>query len=44
MVSAKFTELYEKTRQIKSGPSNDELLDVRVTEEGEGKGEREEKR
>lgn len=29
MVSAKFNELYEKTRQIKSGPSNDELLDVR---------------
>ena len=28
MPSAKFNEVYAKTREIKSGPSNDELLDV----------------
>ena len=28
MPSAKFNEVYAKTRDIKSGPSNDELLDV----------------
>ncbi|PVI04490.1 diazepam-binding inhibitor [Periconia macrospinosa] len=28
MPSAKFDELYKKTREIKSGPSNDELLSL----------------
>jgi hypothetical protein len=27
--SAKFQEVYKKTREIKSGPSNDDLLNVR---------------
>ncbi|CAI6337139.1 unnamed protein product [Periconia digitata] len=30
MPSAKFDEVYKKTRDIKSGPSNDELLNVRL--------------
>jgi hypothetical protein len=29
MPSAKFNEVYGKTREIKSGPSNDDLLNVR---------------
>ncbi|KAF2705656.1 acyl-binding protein family [Pleomassaria siparia CBS 279.74] len=28
MVSAKFTQIYNETREIKSGPSNDEQLDL----------------
>ena len=30
MPSAKFNEVYAKTREIKSGPSNDDLLNVRA--------------
>lgn len=30
MPSAKFNEVYQKTREIKSGPSNDDLLNVRL--------------
>lgn len=29
MPSAKFNEVYAKTREIKTGPSNEELLNVR---------------
>jgi len=32
MPSAKFEEVYKKTREIKSGPSNDDLLNVSATE------------
>lgn len=31
MPSAKFNEVYAKTREIKSGPSNDDLLNVRFS-------------